>query len=231
MCPILGVYSDSLMLKWGRRRIFMLVGGIVLIISFLLMIFCVNLGRWILPSQPDGKNIAQKFILMLALIISFIAGNIVQAPARTLCFDVTPPKQIMLMSNICQVYSVVSGLIVNIIGASKLYKLTQLDQEPFLLIICLSVLTAALTISIIVSHEEPLLTKPNISNPFKQIWRAMRRIPKPFKRIILPFLFAYMCIYQYQFQFSLFMGKYIFGGENTGGISQEQKCKNQDGVS
>ena len=231
ICPVLGVYSDALTFKWGRRRIYMLVGGVVLIISFLFMIYCVDIGRWILPSQPDGNNLAQKLILIASLLISFTAGNAVQAPARALCFDVTPQKQMILMSNIMQVYSGVSGILANSIGAFKLYIISNFDQEPFLLMVCLSVIFLALTISIIVSHEEPLQTKPPIINPFKQIWEALKKIPKAFKRIILPFLFAYMAIYQFQFQFSHFMGEDVFGGSNVGSLDPSEKTKYQDGVS
>ena len=221
----MGVYSDSLTFKWGRRRIYMLAGGIVLIISFLLMIYCVAIGHWILPNQPDGNNFAQKIILTASLLISFTAGNVVQAPARALCFDVTPPKQMVLMSNIIQVYSGISGILANSIGAFRLYKFSNLDQEPFLLIICLSIIILALSISIIVSHEEPLKIKQTIVNPFKQIWSALNQMPKAFKRVTLPFLFAYMSIYQFQFQFSHFMGKDIFGGSNVGGSDQSEKAK------
>ena len=229
--PVLGVYSDALMFKWGRRRIFIVIGGIILVGGLLLMMYCIEIGRWLSPHQEDGKNDATKGILISAIIIVFTAGNIVQAPARTLCSDVTPLKQQILMSNICQVYAGVGGVLTNLVGGLKLYKYTKLDQEPFILVVCLSISAVAMVISIIVTPEEPLREKPPSVNPFKQIWWALKKMPKPFVRVLFPFTLAYICNYQYGFQFSHFMGHDIFKGENTPDATDEQKKNYQDGVS
>ena len=75
--PILGVYSDTLMFRYGRRRIFMLAGSFILIIGLLLMIYCQDLGQWFKPSQKKGQNDAEKGIFIISLLIVFTAGNIV----------------------------------------------------------------------------------------------------------------------------------------------------------
>lgn len=229
--PILGVYSDSLMFKWGRRRIFMLIGGIVLVFGLLMMMYTMEIGRWILPSQKDGSNIAQKSVFIVSIIISFTAGNIVQAPARTLCSDVTPPKQQMLMSNVCQIYGGVGGIFSNLVGGLELYKYTKLEQEPFILVVCLSISVVAMIITIAVTPETPLIERPPKINPFKQIWTALRRMPRAYKRIIIPFTLSYLCVYQFQFQFSHFMGEEIFGGSNKADATDDKISKYQKGVS
>lgn len=229
--PILGVYSDALTFKWGRRRIFMLIGGIILVGGLFMMMYCIEIGSMILPHKKNGENEAQKGVLISAMIIVFTAGNIVQAPARTLCSDVTPLKQQILMSNICQVYSGIGGVLTNLIGGLELYKYTKLDQEPFILVICLSISAVSMAVTIIVSREEPLHEKPPPINPFKQIFYALKRMPKPFVRVLFPFTLAYISNYQYGFQFSHFMGKQIFHGSNDPNASKELKDKYQQGVS
>ena len=200
--PIIGVYSDGIMFRWGRRRIFILVGSFILIIGLLLMIFCREIGSWLLPKQEDGNNDAQKGLLIISFMIILTAGNIIQNPARTLCSDVTPAKQQILMSNICLVYSGIGGVLTNLVGGLKLYQYTKLDQEPFILVVCLSISVVAMAITIIVTPEEPLREKPPTVNPFKQIVHALKKMPKAFVRVILPFFFGNVANYQFGIQFS-----------------------------
>ncbi|OHT12911.1 major facilitator superfamily transporter [Tritrichomonas foetus] len=228
--PILGVYSDAVMLKWGRRRIFMVIGVTVLVIGLFLMMYCMEIGHWL---QPDAHipNGAQKGIFIGALIVVFTAGNIVQAPARTLCSDVAPPHQQILMSNIVQVYSGVGGILTNLVGGLELYKYTGLDQEQFILVTCLTISLVAMLVAVIVTPEEPLKEKPPKVNPFLQIWQALKRMPKPFIRILFPFTLAYVATYQFGFQFSHFMGHDIYGGDNNPNAGKEMNEKYQKGVS
>ncbi|KAK8834215.1 hypothetical protein M9Y10_032629 [Tritrichomonas musculus] len=164
-------------------------------------------------------------------MIVLTAGNILQNPARTLCSDVTPPKQQILMSNICQVYSGVGGVLTNLVGGLKLYQKTKLQQEPFILVVCLSISVVAMIITIVVTPEEPLHEKPPTVNPFKQIWNALKKMPKPFLRVLLPFTFGNISNYQFGIQFSHFMGHDIFKGENISDATEDQKQKYQDGIS
>ena len=229
--PIIGVYSDAIMFRWGRRRIFMLSGSLILVVGLLLMIYCREIGMWLQPSKPDGHNDAQKGLLIVSFMIVLTAGNILQNPARTLCSDVTPPKQQILMSNICQVYSGVGGVLTNLVGGLKLYQKTKLQQEPFILVVCLSISVVAMIITIVVTPEEPLHEKPPTVNPFKQIWNALKKMPKPFLRVLLPFTFGNISNYQFGIQFSHFMGHDIFKGENISDATEDQKQKYQDGIS
>lgn len=49
--PIIGVLSDGTMLKWGRRRIYMVGGGIVLVASLLIIMFCESFSK-----KQSGKQ-------------------------------------------------------------------------------------------------------------------------------------------------------------------------------
>ena len=50
--PILGVISDGLTFKYGRRRIFVIIGSILVVISLLLRMFCSEIGDFLKPSNP-----------------------------------------------------------------------------------------------------------------------------------------------------------------------------------
>ena len=94
-------------------------------------------------------------------MIILTSGNIIQNSARTLCIDVTPAKQQILMSNICLVYSEIGCVLTNLVGELKLYQYTKLDQEQFILVVCISISVVAMGIKNIVTPEEPFHETPN----------------------------------------------------------------------
>jgi hypothetical protein len=226
--PLLGVWSDGLTLKWGRRRIFVLIGGASLLGSMFLMLYCEAIGAAINKSNPLP---AQRGMLIFAIVLIFAAGNVIQAPARTLCSDVCPPAQQLLMSDVVQVYGGIGGVLTNGLGALELYKYTSLQQEQFILVVCLSISAVSVAVGIIAAPEEQLMEKPKFVNPFKLIWQCIKTMPPAFKRVVLPTLCSPLAIYQLQVQFTAFMGSDIFGGNNAQGASAEDNAKFQKGVS
>jgi solute carrier family 45 protein 1/2/4 len=226
--PVLGVWSDGLTLKWGRRRIFMLTGGAALVISMFLMAYSEQIGKAISPKKSLP---AEQGIFISAFLIVCVAGNIIQAPARALCSDIIPHQQQVLMANVVQIYGGVSGILTNLCGGLKLYKYTSMNQNQFILVICLSLSAVALTVSIISSPEEPLEEKKPSRNPFPLIWQAMKKMPSPFLRMLPAHVFAQTATYQYGYQFSDFMGRDIFKGDNTAPKDSTPYKQYQDGVS
>lgn len=226
--PILGVISDRLTFKYGRRRIFVITGSILVVIALLLMMYCYEIGTFLKPSHPQPYR---KIIFITSHVIASTAGNIVQSPARVLCSDVTPLAQQSLMSNICQVYFGLSSIIPNLLGGFEIYKYTGLKQEQFLLVVSLSLAFIAMIISVISAVEEPLLVKPPKVNPFKKIWQAFKSMPRPFIRIAAPYCLSFVAIYQYGLAFTDFMGAEIMNGNNQEDASDEMKKLYQKGVS
>lgn len=226
--PILGVISDGLTFKYGRRRIFVITGSILVVIALLLMMYCSEIGTFLKPSHPQPYR---TIIFITSHVIASTAGNIVQSPARVLCSDVTPLTQQTLMSNICQVYFGFSSIFANLLGGFEVYKYTSLKQEQFLLVTCLSFALLAMIISVISAVEEPLMVKPPKVNPFKKIWQAFKTMPRPFVRIVAPYCLSFVAIYQYGLAFTDFMGSEIMHGKNTEDASSEMKNLYQKGVS
>ncbi|OHS96418.1 major facilitator superfamily transporter [Tritrichomonas foetus] len=226
--PIVGVISDGLMMRWGRRRIFMIIGGLFLTLALFLMMFCVEIGTSINKTNPLG---AQQGFLIFGMILTFFAGNILQGPARTLCSDVCPPQQQVLMSSICGVYGGVGGVFTNLIGALSLYQYTSLTQEQFILVVCLSISFFCVMLTIFVTHEEPLEEKPSSANPFAVLYRAMKEINSTYFRIAMVYFMAMIASYQIGIQLTDFMGAVIFGGNNELNANPEDVELYQKGVS
>ena len=59
-----------------------------------------------------------------------------------------------------------------------------------------------MAVSVISAREERLMVKPPNANPFRQIWRAFKKMPKAFIRTIASFLLAFVATYQCQAAFS-----------------------------
>lgn len=129
-------------------------------------------------------------------------------PARVLCSDLTPPQQQNLMSNICQLFAGIGRLISNLLFGTFSFKYININL--FLLIFNLSISFIAVIITCIAAREEPLKIKPQNINPFKQMYFSFQKMPKPFKRIILPFILSNIAIFQFQIDFSSFMINEVF---------------------
>ena len=210
--PVLGAWSDASMCRWGRRRPFMIGGGLMLIVAMLLMMFCEKIGEFMAKDDPLP---AQQGVFITSVILAFVAGNIVQSPARTLCSDVVPQKQQVLMANVVLVYGGIGGILTNLCGGLELYKYTALGQEQFILVVCLVISGVAITLTILATPEEPLKEKPPSKNAFKLIWQAMKRMPTTVTRALVCYFLGQVASYEYGIQFSHFMGKEIFGGDNA----------------
>lgn len=220
--PIVGAISDGTTLKYGRRRIYMIVGGIVLVAGLLIVMFCEKFS-----SKLSGK---QGF-LIFGTILVFLAGNILQGPSRTLCSDVCPPGQQVLISSIVGIYGGLGGVFTNLIGALSLYQYTSLSQEQFILVVCLCISFAAVVLTVIVTREEQLTEKPTTSNPFAVLLQALKDISPPFLRIALAYFCIMIASYQIGIQLTPFMGKVIYKGENLPDTNDPRTIAYQKGVS
>lgn len=220
--PIVGAVGDNCTFKWGRRRIFIISAGILQVVSLLIIMFSDRLAK--------AKSGQQGF-LIFGMILVFIAGNLIEGPARTLCSDVTPPNQQVLVSSICGVYRGVGGIFTNLIGALSLYKYTNLSQEQFILVVCLCVSFVAIVITCIVAHEEQVTEKSAISNPFAALVTAFKGIDSVFIRISIVYLLIMIATYQIGIQLSPFLGEQIYHGKNSDNPNDPLTIAYQKGVS
>lgn len=226
--PLVGVYSDSCHFKYGRRRIFIVTGSFFMTLGLLLLVYTEPIGEFLSKNNPLP---AQQAIFVISYMLTVTAGNIANAPARTICSDVCPPQQQSLMSNVCSVFFALGGILVNLCGALKLYDYTSLGQEQFLLVVSACLIVFSITITTIVAREERFTDETPKVRPFRQIFTAIRTVPKPFVRTAIPYLLAQTSLFQFNFYFSQFMGSVIFHGDNGKNASEEAKKRYQNGLS
>ena len=195
------VYSDRCMLKWGRRRIFMVVGEALAFVGLMLMAFCDKMGS------------AGVFGLVAGQTIVSFGGNIFGSPGRTLCSDLAPDSQQVLVGNLCQVQGAIGNILSNLMGTLKLADKVGMQNAQFTLLISCIVGFVALAISIAASHEEPLTEPPpEGKNPFALIFDSFKLLDLPMWLVCTSNLFYQLGNNQWGTQLGTFLGINIFGG-------------------
>lgn len=228
VCPIVGIYSDNSTFKWERRRIYIVSALFLMIFGLILLINCDEIGIYFNPLNPIPT---QQFIFFISYLILVTAGNVMQTPARSICTDVTPLSQQNLMANICSVFGGLGGLLIDILGGLKLHKYTNLNQEQFILLTSTILCVLSILITIIVTPEEPLLVKSHKIHLFDLLYDAFVKMSKPMISSLPSFVLATLAYFQYSFQFSHFIAKDIFHGDNSDMTRTDLVKKYNDGIS
>ncbi|TPX64840.1 hypothetical protein SpCBS45565_g05580 [Spizellomyces sp. 'palustris'] len=91
--PIVGVYSDKCTLRLGRRRPFMLGGGVLVLMSIGMIAYSREIAHQLLGTSPDKMTSIQAATIIVAVTGFYFLDfsiNAVQASCRSLIVDVAP---------------------------------------------------------------------------------------------------------------------------------------------
>ena len=159
-----------------RRRPYIIIGGIDNIIGFLLLYFVEDIGC-LFGSAKDAMSI---FIFIIALLEMNISINILQGPSRAILGDIIPQSQQVTSNTIGSLMLGLAAIITNLIGGLKLGDKTHgiFTKDKLTIII-------GIIITVLCDHEEQLLEVPVRENPFKEIFKAIKNIPRPVLRVAL----------------------------------------------
>ncbi len=87
--PLVGVYSDVCRSRWGRRRPFILVGAILVVVAVLIIGYSADLG-FLLGDDPLVSSRPRAIaIFVLGFWVLDLANNTLQGPCRALLADFT----------------------------------------------------------------------------------------------------------------------------------------------
>ena len=88
--PIIGHLSDNTRTRWGRRRPYILVGGIAVALSFVAM-WWVPRGEWIRGIFPSdvAYNWFQLFYILIGLLVFFTACTVFEIPHGALGMEIS----------------------------------------------------------------------------------------------------------------------------------------------
>ncbi|KAH9547817.1 hypothetical protein CY35_11G055900 [Sphagnum magellanicum] len=87
--PLVGVYSDVCRSRWGRRRPFIVVGAILVVVAVLIIGYSADLG-FLLGDDPLVSSRPRAIaIFVLGFWVLDLANNTLQGPCRALLADFT----------------------------------------------------------------------------------------------------------------------------------------------
>ena len=183
-----------------------MIGGEILVMVGLMMVsFCREL-----TGHKRGPSIA---FFVIGQILASVGGNIENGPGRSMCSDVVPASQQVLVSNICTLYGGIAGVISNLIGALKLYQYTSFNNETLVLMVCCIIGVVALIVSVVATPEEPLLEKPDTTNPFLLIAQSFKDMTRETILLAVGFLFFQLGVAMYAWQNVNYIATKVFGGD------------------
>ncbi|GAM21133.1 hypothetical protein SAMD00019534_043080 [Acytostelium subglobosum LB1] len=116
--PIVGVISDRLVSKYGRRKPFIFFGSICIVLGLMLISNAPSIGAK-MGDTPDKQTKA----IILAIIgfwILDLSNNAVQSPCRALLVDVAPPAQQGLGSSLFSIMLGIGNLLGYFMGSLSL---------------------------------------------------------------------------------------------------------------
>jgi len=88
--PIIGHYSDNVRTRWGRRRPFLLAGGILTAVFFVVLWWIPKgafVEQWF--SSEEAYQLFQMFYILIALLLFFTAVNLFEIPHGALGMEMT----------------------------------------------------------------------------------------------------------------------------------------------
>ena len=203
VAPLAAAWSDSTNFRYGRRRIFLVLGEVFVLSGFVLMSFC--------REMTSSREAAVRTFLV-GQIFAMSGGNFANGPGRAMCSDVVPPTQQVLVSSICMMDNSIAGVVANLIGALKLYKYTSLNNETFVLIVSCALGLFALIVSVVATPEEQFNAKQARKNPFALAWQSFRAVDKNLFFVIMAFMVYAIGSVEFIILTSNYIARYVFHG-------------------
>ncbi|CAO0796629.1 unnamed protein product [Mucor circinelloides] len=204
--PLIGAFSDKCTSRFGKRRPFIVVSGILTCMSMIGVAYAKEFGAWIARSfySPEKFDQSAHLYAIVVAVSSFyfldFTLNAVQAICRALILDVPPLWQqeyanawSARMSN----SAMVIGYFVGFMDLVKYFPWMGDSQIKVFCIVAMAVFVVTLAITCVAVKEKQYVDTEDQDNlpwyhTFHYIWRAFRFLPKPIQSLCNTQFFAWM---------------------------------------
>ncbi|KAI9259090.1 major facilitator superfamily domain-containing protein [Sporodiniella umbellata] len=209
--PLIGAFSDKCTSRFGKRRPFIVVGGILTVVSMIGIAYAKEAGIAIADRFYESSQEAVHYYSIVVAVSCFyfldFTLNAVQAICRALILDIPPLWQqeyanawSARMSNTAMVF----GYFVGFINLVKYFPWLGDSQMKVFCIVGTAVFIITLGITCFAvkekQHVEPVDhdEQPWYST-LQYVWRAFRFLPKPIQSLCNTQFFAWMGWFPYLF--------------------------------
>ncbi|KAI7864887.1 major facilitator superfamily domain-containing protein [Spinellus fusiger] len=206
--PVIGAFSDKCTSRFGRRRPFILVGGILTCLSTMGIAYTKEIAHGVArflhsnTSNNELIGITQSYAIVVAVTSFYFMDftlNAVQAICRALILDIPPIWQqddanawSARMSNMAMVV----GYSVGFVDLVKYTPWLGDSQVKVFCVVAIGVFIATLTVTCVSIQEkspEPIeMNEVPWHHTFVYIWRAFRFLPRPMQTLCNTQFFAWM---------------------------------------
>ncbi|KAI7883147.1 hypothetical protein K492DRAFT_126802, partial [Lichtheimia hyalospora FSU 10163] len=209
---LIGAFSDRCTSRLGRRRPFMIGGGIFVCLSMLCVAYAKEIGAYIIR-MSDTRDIPeniQERVRLAAIVVAVLAFytldfslNAVQASCRALILDIPPLWQHQQANSWAARLSnaaMVVGYFTGFVDLVKVLSFLGDTQVKVFCIVAIAVFIVTISITCITTHEKIISSEDgndeDVNNhwydTFIYVWKALRTLPMPIQRLCNVQFFAWL---------------------------------------
>jgi len=225
--PIFGAIGDKCTFRFGRRRIFILVGAIIDVLGLVIIAASTLVDDAISPEDSSASkesaadHIVGIIFALIGLFVAFFGVNLMQGPSRAIVSDVVEEEHQQncnLMINAC---SGIASVVCYTVSA-----FTVGSDNTFLIMfgICaVVVILSAIPTLIFVKEERFVLEegeKLNIFQPFVDLFNAVKMINLKIIFILMSLMLGWFAFQPFNTNFTNYFGVDLYGeGHTDEGVS------------
>ncbi|KAI9323622.1 major facilitator superfamily domain-containing protein [Dichotomocladium elegans] len=208
--PVIGALSDRCTSPLGRRRPFILVGGVCVCLSMLCVAYAKELGAWVITRRLSGRAIipedreqrAAVIIAILGFYILDFSLNAVQASCRALILDIPPLCQqqqanawAARLSNGAMVVGYFTGFVdlvrvLSFLGDTQIKVFCLVAILVFILTVGITCIATSEMVLTVDERDED--TPKHWYGTLTYIWAILKTLPAPIQRLCNVQFFAWL---------------------------------------
>ncbi|OJD09633.1 hypothetical protein AJ78_09003 [Emergomyces pasteurianus Ep9510] len=220
--PYVGIRSDNCRISWGKRKPFMIGGGIATIISLLALAWTREivggfLGIFGVTFRSTGVKVTSIVVATILMYCLDFAINTVQAAIRAFIVDNAPAHQQESANAWASRLTGIGNILGYISGYLDLPKILPFFGKTQFQVLCM-IASLSLGLTLLISclsikERDPRLEGPPSSdNPgvvafFKQVFQSVRSLPPQIRKVCEVQLFAWVGWFPFLFYSTTYIGQ------------------------
>ncbi|RAL05592.1 bifunctional K:H/Na:H antiporter NHX1 [Aspergillus ibericus CBS 121593] len=220
--PYIGICSDNCRISWGKRKPFMVVGGVATVVSLLALAWVKEMTGGILGlfGVDPASSATQTVVIVLATILMYcldFSVNTVQAGIRCFIVDNAPSHQQESANAWASRLTGVGNILGYIFGYMDLPKYFPFLGNTQFKVLC-ALASFALAVTLLVSclyikERDPRLEglppsgNPGVITFFRQVFKSIRHLPPEIAKVCEVQLAAWVGWFPFLFYSTTYIGQ------------------------